>query len=381
MRVGVHTDQLFFDAPGGIGTYIRELVPALAALPTAGDSAAQGRDAVAITLFHSSFPGRSAEPWMADFPRLQVPDSIKSLYPQWDLLGRPPLPSELQKLDVLHAPLPAAIPPTVDGQGLVVTVHDLAYEHFPQMFPRQWRWLFKAGLRAAVKRADAIITPSDATASDLMQHTKMSARRLHVIPEACPPPVPGDVDEVIPRLGLPLPYLLHVGTIEPRKNLVRLVRAYRQAVAAGDLPHTLVLAGPLGWQPQKLLAEIAKEGPGRIILTGKLPAADLDAVYRASWAVVYVSLYEGFGLPLLEAFGRGLPVIASSASSIPEVAGDGAVLVDPRSVGDIARGLTQVLTDDVFAADLAARGMERSRRFSWEAAAEATRTVYEGVCR
>lgn len=370
-QVAFHVDQLFFSAPGGIGTYIRELVPALARQDPSID----------IRLFHSRFAARARpETWMRDFWTEELPSNIKTLYPQWDLLRRPALPESLATADIVHAPLPAAIPPTAAGDGgqrLVVTVHDLAYELFPRMFPMTWRYLFRLGLRAAVKHADAIITPSLNTAEDILSRTKVNPSKIHVVPEAASLPAGNaDPDEVATRLKIPKPYLLFVGTLEPRKNLVRLVRAYRRAAAKG-LGHALVLAGPLGWGSQELVREIALDGPGEVVMTGTLGADDLDAVFRGASAFAYVSVYEGFGLPVLEAMVRGIPVVGSNSSSVPEVAGDAAMLVDPVSEREIAGALERVLTDDGFAAGLAQRGLDRASKFTWDETARMTLEVYE----
>ena len=149
---------------------------------------------------------------------------------------------------VLHATNPSAIPPAGPRQRLVVTVHDLAFEHLPELFPRSWRLLYRIGLRAAVRRADAILTPSRNTAEDLVSRTKVRPERIHVVPLAAAlGSHDADPREVRDRLKIPEPYVLFVGTLEPRKNLVSLVRAYRRAAGNGA-PHTLVLAGPTGGQ-------------------------------------------------------------------------------------------------------------------------------------
>ncbi|HXF73011.1 MAG TPA: glycosyltransferase family 1 protein [Actinomycetota bacterium] len=369
MRVGVHVDQLFSRAPGGIGTYIRELLPALV----------EADPSLELIAFHARFPGTPAEPWLRGLRVEEVPAGIRTLYPRWDLLGRPPLPEPLRALDLIHAPNPAAVPPTGRGQRLVVTVHDVAFLRLPGLFPATWRALYRAGLAAAVRRAHAILAPSRHTAEDLLERTRARPERIHVVPLAASlGRGAGDPERVLERLKVPRPYVLFVGTLEPRKNLVRLVRAYRRAAAEG-IRHALVLAGPLGWRHQPLQRELALRGPGEVVLTGPLPPADLDALYRGADLFVYPSLYEGFGLPVLEAMARGVPTVASATSSIPEVAGDAAVLVDPRSVRELARAIAEVLADRDLAERLSFRGRARAARFSWEETARGTLRAYEAA--
>jgi glycosyltransferase involved in cell wall biosynthesis len=369
VRIATHVDQLFFDIRyGGVGTYVRNLIPALA-----------GRDpSLSIRLFHARFdPPPEPEPWMTGFPVEEIPASIRSLYPRWNLLGRPALPPSIRSADLVHATSASAVPPTGEGQRLVVTVHDLAFERYPGMFPRTWRAMYRMGLRAAVRRAHAILTPSRHTAEDVLSRTKVDPARLHVVPlAAAPPGHEVEVADALGRLKVRAPYVLFVGTIEPRKNLVRLVRAYRRVAATG-LPHALVVTGALGWQHEALMRELALEGPGEIVMTGALEPGDLDAVFRAADAFVYPSLYEGFGLPVLEAMTRGVPAIVSNTSSLPEVSGDAALGVNPRSIREIATAIESLCTDVDLAERLAAAGRLRAERFSWDETARRTLEVYE----
>jgi glycosyltransferase involved in cell wall biosynthesis len=368
MRIAAHVDHVFFDVPGGVGTYVRNLFPALAA-----------RDpSLEVRLFHARFePAPDPEPWMTAFPVEEVPASIRSLYPRWNLLGRPALPAPIRSAELVHATSASAVPPPGHDQRLVVTVHDLAFERYPGMFPRTWRAMYRVGLRAAVRRADAILTPSRHTAEDVLSRTKVDPAKLHVVPLAAAPPAREvEVADALGRLKVRAPYLLFVGTIEPRKNLVRLVRAYRRVAATG-LPHALVLAGPLGWQHEALMRELALEGPGEIVMMGALEPGDLDAVLRAADAFVYPSLYEGFGLPVLEAMTRGVPAIVSNTSSLPEVTGDAALGVNPRSIREIAAAIETLCTDVDLAERLAAAGRLRAERFSWDETARRTLEVYE----
>ncbi|MBI4259466.1 MAG: glycosyltransferase family 4 protein [Actinobacteria bacterium] len=369
--VGFLVDQLFSPAPGGIGTYVRELVPALSVRDPSLD----------IVLFHARFGGGAVHPeaWMRGYRTVEVAGTIRTLYPRWDLAARPALPAALRVLEVLHAPSPAAVPPTAGSQRLVVTVHDLAFEVVPASFSTRWRQVFRLGLRAAVRRADAVITPSRNTAEDLVTRTRIDPARVHVVPLAASLEQGAvDPERVLTRLRIPRPYVLSVGTLEPRKNLVALVRAYRRAAASG-IPHALVLAGPLGWGYRPLLREIALAGPGEVVLTGPLETSELDAMYRGASAFAYPSLYEGFGLPVLEAMARGVPTVTSSASSLPEVAGDAAIAVDPHRVAEIAAAIQRVLGDEALAGRLAAAGRARAERYSWDETARLTLAVYDRV--
>jgi glycosyltransferase involved in cell wall biosynthesis len=365
VKVAFHVDQLWFKAPGGIGTYVDQLGPAL----TTEDPALE------LVPFRSTFPIDHAVAWFVPLGGVILPWGIRTLYPSWDLLGRPALPGTLADAEIVHATNPAAVPPVHDDQRLVVTVHDLAFQRFPELFPHDWRWLYRAGLRAAAKRADAILVPSQSTADDLTTTTSIPASRVHVIPLA-PSLISSDQDpaETSARLGVTPPYVLSVGTLEPRKNLVRLVRAYRQV--APDVPHALVLAGAPGWRSEELEAELARHGPGSVVRTGSVSGEDLDVLYRGADVFAYPSMYEGFGLPVLEAMSRGIPTLASDVSSLPQVAGDAALLVDPTDVSEIADGLARLLTDPAFAEDLRQRGLQRAATFTWAATARATLDVY-----
>jgi glycosyltransferase involved in cell wall biosynthesis len=370
MKVALQIDQLFLNAPGGIGTYIRNLVPAMSA----------GDPSLETTLFHARFDSpEPPERWVRDYPTIQLRGTMRSLYPRWDVLGRPPLPPPLAASDVVHVTNHAGVAPAGDGRSLVVTVHDLAFDVLPAAFPPRWRLVYRLGLRAAVRRADAIVTPSRNTAEDLLSRTGVDPRKLHVVPLAASLPAGTlDAEDVLSRLKIRGPYILFVGTLEPRKNLVRLVRAYRR-VAAEGFPHALVLAGPLGWHHEALMRELALQGPGEIVMTGEISADELDAVFRAADVFAYPSLYEGFGLPVLEALVRGIPTVASHTSAVPEVSGDAAIGVDPRSVRSIAQAIGSLVSDVGLADRLAARARAQAERFSWDETARLTLQVYERV--
>jgi glycosyltransferase involved in cell wall biosynthesis len=364
-----HVDQLFAGVPGGIGSYVRSLVPSLS----------RADPSLEISLFHASFPDGQPEPWMRRYWVEELPAGIRTLYPQWAVRRGPALPPELAGMDLLHAPSIAGVPPAGERQRLVVTVHDLAFLIHPETFPARWRLMYRAGLARAVRSADAVIAVSRHTAEDLFRRTKLDPSRVHTVPLASSvPPGDADIDQVLARHRLDRPYILSVGTLEPRKNLVRLVRAYRRLVARGA-PHTLVLAGAMGWRSKGLMAELMVEGPGRVVLAGHVGPGDLDALYRGAAAFAYPSLYEGFGLPVLDALARGVPSVVSTSSSLPEVAGEAAIPVDPRSVAGITEALERVTTDVALAQRLREAGLARAARFTWEETARRTLEVYKSV--
>lgn len=363
MKVAFHIDQLWFSAPGGIGTYVRELAPALLAEdPTLDLVPFRSR-------FTSNGPPRA---WLDRIPHpYEIDRPIRALYPRWNLTGRPHLPGPLADAAIVHATNPAAIAPARRGQRLLVTVHDLAFVRHPELFPRDWRLLYRAGLRAVARRADAVLVPSRFTAEELGALSRVDPGRVHVTPLASSLPLGEhtDVASTLDRLGVPRPYVLSVGTLEPRKNQARLVRAYRRLAGEGRR-HALVLNGPDGWLDDELRRELGAEGPGRIVRTRDLGPRDLDALYRGADAFAYPALYEGFGLPVVEAIASGTPVVTVPDPALVEIAGGAAVVVpEDQLAAGIRRALAERDT-------LVAAGLERARAFTWEAAARATVAVY-----
>ena len=274
--------------------------------------------------------------------------------------------------------------PATDHQDRVVpVVHDLAFQHFPESAPHideRWRRRFAATLA----EAPAIIVPSTSAAQDLRESFGVAGARVHVVhhgvdAEAFAPVSDAAVDAVRRRFGIPGPYVLFVGGIEPRKNLEHLVRAF----AVSDSGHlSLVLAGgPVRWYPEaterldaviQLLPESVR---ARIVRTGYVSERDKLALLSGATVLAYPSIYEGFGFPVLEAFAAGVPVLTSNVSSLVEVAGEAAVLVDPADVDAIAAALSELVADEDLRAVLSAAGVARASRFTWEATARATAAV------
>jgi glycosyltransferase involved in cell wall biosynthesis len=263
----------------------------------------------------------------------------------------------------------------------VLTVHDLIFRQLPQHHKRLNRWYLNLTMPLYCRRASHIITVSEAARRDLVNAYRVQPERISVIYEAadprfCPQSAVA-VASALARYDLPTRYVLFVGTIEPRKNLERLLAAFERVHGKG-LSDALVIVGKQGWLTGDFYAALERS-PVRekVVFPGFVPDTDLPAVYAGAQALVLPSLYEGFGLPVLEAMACGTPVICSNTASLPEVAGDAALLVDPTDVEGIATALSQVLTDGALQAQMRARGELQAAHFSWERTAEETLAVYQ----
>jgi len=249
-----------------------------------------------------------------------------------------------------------------------MVVHDLAYRARPREVPWQQRVYMGSVMPAALRAAGQVLTPSEATRRDLLAHYPLPGleSRVRVVPEGWSL---GAVEPAPPPRDLEPGFLLAVGTIEPRKNYPRLLAAYRLLKERGPAP-PLVVVGRIGWAYGSALDELRAE-PGVRVLSD-VDDAGLRGLYRAAGALAFPSLYEGFGLPLLEAMAEGLPALAGDAGALPELAGDAALLVDPRDVEAIADGLARVLGDGELRARLAEAGPRRAAGYTWTSAAAAT---------
>ena len=288
---------------------------------------------------------------------------------------------ERNRVDVLHGPA-TLIPLREGAYASVVTVHDLVAFLFPETIPRKYavymRWL----LTRVVKRADRIISVSYNTKEDLVRILGVDPEKITVVHEAAQPqfrPIKDEnkLEQVRRRYGIPGPFIYHVGNIEPRKNLVRLVKAFMLARQRLHSPVRLVITGQKGWLTGKLFRSLGGLELGdHVIFTGYVPHQELPLLMNAARAFVFPSLYEGFGLPVLEAMSCGTPVVTSNISSLPEIVGRAAVLVDPNDLDSIAEGMVRVLEDEGLRWKLSAEGLVQARRFSWDKAAQETLRVF-----
>ena len=276
----------------------------------------------------------------------------------------------------LHVFFNYIVPPHIAGPVLT-TVHDMSYLRFPETLHRDNLKRLRDGMSYSFARSVRIITSSEFSRREIVELAGIPESKVSVIPGA-----PGASREMAPfetvaaRYGIRGPYLLYVGTIEPRKNLVRLLHVFDRLKASDGIPHQLVLAGGKGWRTGEFDKELTAL-PCRqdVVLTGYVPDRVRNSLYRNAAAFVYPSLYEGFGLPPLEAMRLGCPVVCCDTASLPEVTGDAAELIDPLSEDSLQAGIRRVLRDEDYAASLAKRGRVQAGRYSWEDSAQRLREL------
>lgn len=267
----------------------------------------------------------------------------------------------------------------------VVTIHDVSFEEHPEFFEPLMRLRLRLTVRRAVKTARVIITVSHFSKDAIVDLLRVSARKVKVIPNGVGPEFRPAQDTAailscLDRYKIRQPYLLAVGDICRRKNQLALVQGFVQwAKRRNSNEHQLILVGKEGSEGEAVLAEAARGGlnGSRVLLTGYVPDEDLPYLYAGSELLVNASLYEGFGLPLIEAMACGVPVIASRASCFPEIAADAARYMDPRDPVAIADAIEEVLEDGSLRQELVQKGFERAKAFRWEAAARQTLQVYK----
>ncbi|GKS57143.1 glycosyl transferase family 1 [Nitrospira sp.] len=289
------------------------------------------------------------------------------------------------RADVVHSP--SFIMPCIRGSARhVLTVHDMTSFSHPQCHIALRRsGLYKRMVLASLRRAHAVIVPSQATRQAILEvFTNIPPERIHVTPygigEEFKPYNHAEIRDILTRLKLPQPYILYLGTIEPRKNLSTLVESYRRLVLSGAIKEHLVLAGRLGWNYHSLLEQIDDPALcGRVHLVGYIDQEALPALYAGARLFVYPSLYEGFGFPPLEAMACGVPVISARNSSLVENLEGAAELVDSGDIVGLSHAMRCVLTDDDMRAMLRTRGLERASHYRWDRTAKETVKVYQSA--
>jgi glycosyltransferase involved in cell wall biosynthesis len=358
LRVAVTVEQSWHVVPGGIARSTVELLRAL--------SHRDGLELVGVAARHDRPPDPSFVP---PVPVRHLPLPRRALYEAWQLARFPHVERATGPVDVVHD-MGYVVPPS--RAPLVATIHDLMFLNHPEHYTRHSLSVFRRGLSLARRHARLVMCPSRAT-TDACIEAGFDEDRLRLVPWGVTHRAldPDRAEGVRARYGIERPYVLYCGTIEPRKNLRRVLDAFG-AIERDDVD--LVLAGPIGWNEDLGAALGRLDGRARAV--GWVPTDDLDALYAGASVAVYPSLGEGFGLPVLEAMAQGTPVVTSAGGATEEVADGAAVLVDPLEVGSIARGIERLLEDGALADELGAAGLERAKAFTWERSAELAAAVY-----
>lgn len=374
MRIGIDFTPAITQS-AGIGRYTRNLVAALARLDAADR----------FTLFSAErpVPGRDFPNAPNMHPRV-FNISNRYMTTLWQRL-RVPLPVELftGPLDVFHGP-DFVLPPVLRARS-VVTIHDLAFLTHPECAMPALTAYLSIAVPRAVRAADRIITVSQATANDLTERLAVPPEKITTAYPGLDPRFTPDRDEVAIealrlKYGIQRPSILAVSTIEPRKNYERLIAAFAQATHEPDGPQMLVIAGRKGWLYDGVFEAVEKHQLGeRVKFLDYISDDELPLLYKAADVLAMPSLSEGFGIPVAEAMASGTPVVCSTGGSLPEIAGDAALTVDPYDIDDLAAALLRLTRDIALRDTLVTRGLARTKAFSWDLSARAHLDVYHSL--
>lgn len=357
---------------GGNESYAANLINALAEIDQVNDYTLYVTTKEAFQRFDRKWPNFTVRSTLPHTPLIRIPLTLSR-----ELRRNP--------VDVLHVQFTA---PPFCPCPVIVSVHDLSFEHLPQTFKRRSRAQLRLTVRRSARRAAHVLTLSEHTKKDLMETYGLQSDSITAIPLAAPAhfgPVKNDkeLQRVRHIYGIDGDYVLSVGSIQPRKNLPRLIRAY--AALKGGQSETfpkLVLVGKVAWLYDETLRELDKIGlKDSVILTGYVPESDLPALYSGAACFVYPSVFEGFGLPPLEAMKCGAPVIVGNTTSLPEVVGDAGLKVNPYSVQEISSAIGRVLNDSALRAELRHKSISRASEFNWQETARQTLMIYKRVAR
>lgn len=365
MNIGIDCRLPFYQM-GGISQYAVHLVQALAEVDL------ENR----YIIFHSRKDGRSYQPALSNFQRrnLWTPS-----HHRWE---RPLLTAELlrHRLDVFHSP--DFIPPAGGAKRKIITVHDLNFIFYPEFLTAESLRYYRDQIGWAVAQADHISVDSEATRQDVIGRLAVSPEKITTIHLAANPLYErpfsqSDIEATLSQYNLPRGFVLAVGTLEPRKNLPMLIRAYRQMVAETAVDVPLILVGGKGWIYDEVFATIDELGlRDRVHHLSGVADEQLAHFYHAAGVLVTPSKYEGFGLPALEAMHCNCPVIVSNAGSLPEIAGEAGILLDPDDQSAWAEAMARVLTDSALRAEMVGNGRLQATRFTWRKTAEMTLALY-----
>jgi len=354
---------------GGNESYATNLIEALAEIDQVNSYTLYVTKQTAIDRFANRWPNFKIKRTLPHTPLVRIPLTLSK-----ELRRHP--------VDVLHVQYTA---PPFAPCPVVVTIHDLSFEHLPETFNRRSVAQLRFTVRRTARKAARILTSSEFSRRDIVETYAINPDRVAVTALAAPTyfaPVENETElkKIRESYGIERDYILSLGSIQPRKNLVRLVEAYlclRRIRRDSKLPQ-LVLAGKRGWLDSETFHAADREGCGRdILFTGYVPERDLPALYSGAISFVYPSFFEGFGLPVVEAMQCGVPVIAGNQTSLPEVVGEAGLLFDPFDTKALSDALTRVIDDSELRKLLSEKGLRRAKNFSWRTTAQQTLRAYE----
>jgi glycosyltransferase involved in cell wall biosynthesis len=371
MRIAIDAHSIGMGL-GGNETYVSNLIQALAEIDAQNEYILYVTKPEAMERFGNRWPNVKVRPTLPHTPLVRIPLTLSA-----ELRRRP--------VDILHVQYTA--PPWAPC-AVVAMIHDLSFEHLPETFNRRSWMQMRLTVRRTARSAAHVITDSDFSRADIVRTYRLSPDRVTTTPLAASPIFrpsedPNEILRVREKYGIKGDYVLAVGSIQPRKNIVRLINAYASLVRNGEVDAltSLVIAGKRAWLFEETLrAARASDVRDRIIFTGYVPETELPALYSGATCFVYPSYFEGFGIPLLEAMQCGTPTIASTGSCFPEVVGDASLTVDPFDESAIANAIRRVIQDNQLHNDLRDRGFKRSKLFDWRKTARATLDVFERTC-
>jgi glycosyltransferase involved in cell wall biosynthesis len=365
MRIGIEAERANLPNPTGVEHYAAQLIKNFARLDSQNE----------YVLYFRTKP----QPWFYELPKnfsikiIPFPKFWTQIRISWEMIWHP--------VDILF--IAASALPFIHPKKSVATVHDVAWKLFPEAFTDTMRKYLEWSTKFAVKHAAKIITVSESTKNDVVKFYNANPHKIAVtylgLDGSFQPLKYEEVQSVLDRLGLVhKKYILFLGTLQPRKNLNRLVDAFILLKKENRVEEKLVIAGGKGWLYEPILKKIQEAGLGDAIkVLGYVDEQDKPALYNGAALLTLPALYEGFGLPPLEAMACGTPVVVSNVSSLPEVIGDAGVLVDPASVNSIKEGLLKVLINENLRQEMSKQGIEQARRFTWEHTAKETLKIFE----
>jgi glycosyltransferase involved in cell wall biosynthesis len=354
---------------GGNESYATNLIEALAEIDQTNLYTLYVTKPVAIERFKNRWPNFQVRQTLPHTPLVRIPLTLST-----ELRRHP--------VDLLHVQYTA---PPFAPCPVVTTIHDLAFEHLPETFNRRSWMQLRLTVRRTARRAAHIITVSDYSRRDISRTYGIDPELITVTPEAAPlnfAPITNETElrRIRETYGIQGDYILSLCSIQPRKNLVRLIEAYsclRRVSPEVKLPQ-LVLAGKRGWLENETFRAAERDALGRdILFTGYVPEHDLVGLYSGAICFVYPSYFEGFGLPVVEAMQCGVPVIAGNRTSLPEIVGEAGLLFDPFDTAELVKALTRVLDDSAYRAELRIKGLERAKDFNWKTTAQLTLKAYQ----